>query len=113
MTTHAETHAPVQPVVYLRTYGALLVLMALTVVVWYVPNHTGTGHINQALALSMAMLIAIIKALLVILFFMQVKYSSKLTWLWAGLGFMWLLFMSGIIMDYVSRNFRMPDGRPF
>jgi len=61
----------------------------------------------------MALLIAVIKAILVVLFFMQVKYSSRLTWLWAGLGFVWVLLMSGIVVDYLSRFFQMPDGRPF
>ncbi len=48
--------------------------------------------------------IAITKALLVILFFMQVKYGTKLTWLWASLGFIWFLLMFGISSDYVTRK---------
>jgi len=38
-----------------------------------------------------------------VLFFMQVKYSTKLTWVWASLGFIWLSLMFGILGDYATR----------
>jgi cytochrome c oxidase subunit 4 len=47
---------------------------------------------------------AIIKATLVILFFMHVKYSSRLTKLWVVVGFIWLGILLSITMtDYLSR----------
>jgi cytochrome c oxidase subunit 4 len=48
--------------------------------------------------------IACAKALLVILFFMHVRWSTRLTWVIAASGFFWLLIMFTLTMsDYVSR----------
>jgi len=92
---HAEHH--ITPVsVYLRTYGALLILMALTVIA----SGWNLGPLNNAVAMA----IALTKAVLVVLFFMQVKYGTKLTWLWAAIGFIWFLLMFGILSDYISRE---------
>jgi cytochrome c oxidase subunit 4 len=82
--------------VYLRTFVALLVLMALTILVSY----WDLGPFNNAVAMA----IAITKAVLVVLFFMGVKYGTKLTWLWAAIGFIWFLIMFGIVSDYFSRE---------
>jgi cytochrome c oxidase subunit 4 len=49
--------------------------------------------------------IASIKAMLVILFFMHVRWSTRLTWVVVASGFFWLLIMFGLTMtDYVSRG---------
>jgi cytochrome c oxidase subunit IV len=94
---HDEAHHHITPpIVYLRTFGILLVLMALTV--W--ASYLNLGIMNNVIA----MVIAIAKATLVVLFFMQVRYGTKLTWLWAGLGFVWFLLMFGILSDYISRE---------
>jgi cytochrome c oxidase subunit 4 len=46
-----------------------------------------------------------VKALLVVLYFMHVKYASKLTWLFVASGFFWLIIMLVITMnDYSSRG---------
>ncbi|MBS11537.1 MAG: hypothetical protein CME19_08040 [Gemmatimonadetes bacterium] len=51
----------------------------------------------------MATSIATTKALIVVLYFIHVKYSSKLTWVFSGAGFFWLLILSGFTMsDYLS-----------
>ena len=53
----------------------------------------------------MALTIACIKALLVLLYFMHLRYTSKLTWAFAATGFVWLTFIIGLTMsDIVSRN---------
>ena len=70
--------------------------MALTIVA----SRWNLGAYNNAVAMAIAML----KATLVVWFFMQVKYGSKLTWLWAGIGFIWFLLMFGILMDYGTRQ---------
>jgi len=57
----------------------------------------------KGINLIVALIIAIIKAALVVLIFMNVKGSTKLTWLWAALGFIWLLILAGIFMDYQTR----------
>ena len=58
-----------------------------------------------ALNFSVAITIAILKATLVVLFFMHVKYSSQLTKLVVVCGFFFLIIMLGLTMtDYVSRE---------
>jgi cytochrome c oxidase subunit 4 len=55
---------------------------------------------------NIAMLaIAATKALLVILFFMHVRWSTRLTWVVVASGFFWLLILFGLGMtDYMSRG---------
>ena len=55
---------------------------------------------------NIAMLaIAGTKALLVILFFMHVKWGTRLTWVVVASGFFWLLILFGLGMtDYMSRG---------
>ncbi len=86
----------VSPVVYIVIFFALLVGTALTVAASYVEM----GPWNPIVAIA----IAVIKATLVVLFFMHVKYSPKLTKLTVGAGlftFLVLIFMT--LADYISR----------
>jgi cytochrome c oxidase subunit 4 len=87
-----------QPVVSVRTYAlvfaSLLVLTALTTAVAFVD--LGEGMHEMA-----ALTIAICKAVLVILYFMHVRYSDRLTWVFVGAGFFWLLILIGGTMDDV------------
>jgi cytochrome c oxidase subunit 4 len=79
------------------TIGAwLFILMFLTVGAAFLD----LGPFNIYVALT----IAVIKAFLVVAYFMHVKYNTKLTWLFAGAGFLWLLIMFALTMsDYVTR----------
>jgi cytochrome c oxidase subunit 4 len=53
----------------------------------------------------MALLIAFIKMSCVVLWFMHVKYSSRLIWLTALAGFFWLAIMFAFTMqDYLTRG---------
>jgi len=82
---------------YFLVYIVLLLLMVVTVVV--AEFHLGGWGVVVAFT------IAGIKAVLVLLYFMHLRYSSKLTWLFAGAGFVWLLIMIGLMMsDYISRG---------
>jgi cytochrome c oxidase subunit 4 len=94
--THAADH--VVPVgTYLAVFAALLVGTGLTV--WASTLELGIWNTPVALA------IAITKALLVILFFMHVKYSPRLVWVTLAAAFFWLFHMIiGTIADYVSRG---------
>ena len=59
------------------------------------------GPLNIVIALT----IAIIKALLVILFFMHLRDSSSLTWMLMGAGVFWLLLLITITLsDYLTRG---------
>ena len=86
---------PVVPVrVYLLVFLSLLVLTAITTAVAFFDLG---GGVNNGIALT----IAVCKALLVILYFMHVRYSDKLTWVFAAAGFFWLLILIGGTMDDV------------
>jgi cytochrome c oxidase subunit 4 len=89
---------PVHVRVYLMVFLALLALTATTAAVAFV-DLGATWNTTVALA------IAIIKALLVILFFMHVLYSRPLTWVFVGAGFFWLsLLFTLTLADYATRN---------
>jgi cytochrome c oxidase subunit IV len=94
----ATTGHHVAPVrLYLAIFGALIVGTILTVVV----ARFDLGPLNNIVMLA----VACTKALLVVLFFMHVRWSSRLTWVIASAGFFWLLILFGLTMsDYVSRG---------
>ena len=81
-----------------------MVLTAITVAIAFI----NLGSANFPVALG----IAIVKATLVILFFMHVKYSSRLTKLICGGAFFFLIVLFTLTMtDYLSRGwFTSPRG---
>ena len=82
---------------YYVIFLALMVGTILTVLV----AKFDLGALNNVVMLT----IACGKALLVILFFMHVRWNSRLTWVIAGSGFFWLLILLGITMtDYMTRG---------
>jgi cytochrome c oxidase subunit 4 len=82
---------------YVSIFLTLMVLTTITVVVAYV----NLGEFNKVVALG----IASVKATLVILYFMHVKYSSRLTKLVVVAGFYFLIVLLGLTMaDYASRE---------
>ena len=86
---------------YFLVFAALLVLTGLTV--WVA--RWNLGVMNDVVALG----IAVTKAVLVLLFFMHVRYSTRLTALTAVGGFLWLAILIGITLtDYLSRGATMP-----
>jgi cytochrome c oxidase subunit 4 len=94
---HAEhEHHIVSPKIYLTIVLALLLGTGLTV--W--ASFIDLGPWNPVIALA----IACTKAVLVVLFFMHVKYSSKLTKLTIIAGiFVFLALISMTMADYMSR----------
>ena len=81
---------------YYMVFGALIVGTILTVAAAKVDM----GPLNNVVMLA----IAAAKATLVILFFMHVRWSSRLTWVVAMAGFFWLLLLFTVLGDYVSRG---------
>ena len=80
--------------------GIFLTLMALTTITVLVA-YVNLGQLNKVVALG----IASIKATLVVLYFMHVKYSSRLTKLVVVSGFFFLLILLSLTMvDYGSRE---------
>ena len=83
---------------YSAIFGALLVMTLATAGAAFIDLG---GNLNTVLA----MLIAACKALLVILFFMHVRYSSRLTWVFVGAGFFWLMILLSLTLaDVLSRR---------
>jgi cytochrome c oxidase subunit IV len=95
--SHEEhEHQVVSPKVYLAIVATLLVATGLTAGVSYID----LGVFNAVVALA----IAVTKATLVILFFMHVKYSTRLTKLVVGSGiFLFLVLISMTLSDYFTR----------
>lgn len=82
---------------YYLVFLALIVGTALTVAAAKVDM----GPLNNVVMLA----IACTKATLVILFFMHVRWSSRLTWVVAMSGFFWLLILFSLgLSDYLSRG---------
>jgi len=97
MTDPSELkHHIVSPKVYVAIFLSLLVLTALTTAASFVEMYV----FNVVVALA----IAVIKASLVVLFFMHVRYSTKLTMLTAASGiFMFLVLVGMTLADYFTR----------
>jgi cytochrome c oxidase subunit IV len=102
---HASHHASPH-VAAVRTYalvfGALLVMTAITTVV----ASRDLGPLNNAVALG----IAVLKASLVVLYFMHAKGSPRLTKLVIAAALLWLALLFGLtLVDYATRE---PVGPP-
>ncbi len=98
MTPHLVTRPT-----YYRMFIALLVLTGLTVGIAMID----LGPLNTIVALT----IAVSKALIVILVFMHLRYSSRLTWLVFGSGFFWLALLITLTMsDYLTRGWLVVAG---
>ena len=90
------THHIVPKSTYYLIFLALMVGTGLT---WWVAT-IDLGAMNNVIMLT----IALTKATLVVLFFMHVKYGSKLTWMVVLAGLFWLGIMLAMTMnDYFTR----------
>jgi cytochrome c oxidase subunit 4 len=84
--------------IYLLVFAALMVFTTVTVAVAFLD----LGIFNDVVALT----IAVVKAVLVVLFFMHVLHSSRMTKLSIVAGFLWLAILIGLTLsDYLSRGF--------
>lgn len=82
--------------IYVGVFLALMVFTALTVAAAFI----NLGAFNAVVALT----IAVIKAVLVVLFFMHVRYSSKMVMVLVIAGFFWMGILFVLTMsDYISR----------
>jgi cytochrome c oxidase subunit 4 len=84
---------------YYLIFAVLMVFTAITVGVAFLD----LGPFNTVVALG----IAITKATLVVLFFMHVKYSTRLTWAVVAGSVFWLGILVVLTMsDYLTRVWR-------
>jgi len=90
-------HHVVSVKVYAAVFAALLALTLTTVAV----SKLELGEFNFIVAIT----IAVIKATLVILFFMDVRHATDLTKLFVGAGLFWLaILLVFLLSDYFSRG---------
>lgn len=90
-------HVIIPQRIYILIFVTLLLLTLLTVDVAFYDS----GWLNLYIALA----IATCKAALVVLYFMHVRYSSRLTWLFVGAGIFWLaILLVFTLSDYLTRG---------
>ena len=84
-----------------RTYYLIyVILLVCTYLTWQVAFFD-LGALNTVAAL----VIAVFKAVLVVLFFMHVKYSPRLTWVVVAGSVFWLtIFLALTFGDYLTRG---------
>src|SRR6266481_5239443 len=81
-------------------YGVILTILVCGTVLTYFAATWDMGVFNPIVALT----IACTKATLVILYFMHVRYSNKLTIITVCAGFFWLLILISLsLSDYLTR----------
>jgi len=81
-------------------YTIFAILLLCTFLTWRIA-YFDLGPLNIVAALG----IAVFKAVLVVLFFMHAKYSTRLTWVVALAGVFWLGMLLALTMgDYVTRG---------
>ena len=87
---------------YFTIFAALLVGTALTVFAATIDF----GRMNDIIAMT----IAVTKMALVLLYFMHVRYSSRLIWVIVAAMFFWLLILLTLTLtDYGSRDWFGPQ----
>jgi cytochrome c oxidase subunit IV len=87
----------VQLKVYVTIFLALLVATTLTVVAGL---QDFPGKLNVVIALT----IAVVKATLVVLYFMHMRYSSRLIWVIFTSALFWLVILFALTFsDYLTR----------
>jgi caa(3)-type oxidase subunit IV len=100
---HGE-HGASLPIL-LGTFAFLIVMLIITVAAAYV-------HMPPFLAISVMLAIATAKAYAVIIHFMGVRWNTKLTWLWVGIGWIFLFLMFFIAVDHMTREW-VGHGQPW
>lgn len=97
---HAAPHHQAPLGMYFTVFAALMVLTVLTV--WV--SRIDLGAFNTAVAMA----IAIVKALVVILWFMHVIHSPRLTWIVVICSFLWLAVLFVLTFsDYLTRHWNI------
>jgi cytochrome c oxidase subunit 4 len=96
MNTHQQHHI-VPRRTYVVVYIVLLALLVGTVTAWYLDL--------GLLGILLGDMIGVVKATVIILYFMHVRSSSKLIWVFAAAAFVWLAILLGLTLsDYFSRG---------
>ena len=103
MSAHTTSHI-LPKSTYYAVYAALMVMLLATVGAAYVD----LGPFNFLLT----MIIAVVKAVLIALIFMHVRYSERLVWIFACAAFFWLAILIGMSLnDYFTRGWLNIPGK--
>lgn len=99
-TGHAAPHHRASIVTYFAVFATLMVLTILTV--WV--SRIDLGEMNTVVAMA----VAIVKATVVILWFMHVIHSPRLTWVVVMAAFLWLAVLFVLTFsDYLTRGWNL------
>jgi cytochrome c oxidase subunit 4 len=101
-----EVHEHIDPIgAYIKVFISLMILLLLTVGAYFLKFDEWFGEQWGFLNTTIALVIATIKTSLVMLVFMHLRHSSRLTWIISGAGFIWLCIMiTFTFSDYLSRS---------
>jgi cytochrome c oxidase subunit 4 len=99
-TGHTAPHHAASLVSYFVVFATLMILTVITV--WV--SRIDLGALNTPLAMA----IAIVKATVVILWFMHVIHSPRMTWIVVISSFLWLAVMFALFYsDYLTRSWNI------
>ena len=88
----------------LRTYWLIFYWLMGLLVLTVIAAQINLDRLIPGLNVIVALIIATAKGLMVVLFFMHVKQSSKLTWVFASAAFVWLIILIALTFnDYLLR----------
>jgi cytochrome c oxidase subunit 4 len=115
---HGEQgHGHIGKGTYYRVFIALMVLMALTWLAWWVEPMLGLENTflgesgARMIGVGVAMAIAIAKTTLIVLYFMHVKVSERITQLYAAAAFVGFVLLVIFTMgDYFARGWPPSQG---
>jgi cytochrome c oxidase subunit 4 len=98
----AHAH-PIHPVaLYIKVWFALMVLLLVTVLAVEMDLD---ARVFPGANITLAMIIAVIKAMIVVLWFMHLKEASRLVWVFAGASFIWFgVMVTFTYQDYGTRG---------
>lgn len=86
--------------VYLFVYLSLLLLLGMAIGLSFL--HLGPAKVFAILG------IAVLQALLILLFFMHLRLGSRLIWIFAGGSLIWLgIFFALALSDYFTRGLKI------
>ncbi len=91
-----------------KLYFAVFATLIVFTLVTYLVSLLELGPLNTVIAMT----IAVTKMLLIMLFFMHLRYSGQLIKIFAGAGFFWLFILISLTLsDFLTRGwFPVPRG---
>ncbi len=99
---HTEAH---EEHIGIPGYLVIFAILVVGTVLTYITAQWDLDGIFPGANTLLALVIAFTKMTFVVLYFMHVKWQSKLIWLTALAGFFWLAIMFAFTMqDYLTRN---------